>query len=241
VFQGVIQKACGIMSISRPLVRMLAILPDAIIVLQRPIWSVSVLTTLLVFVSACWSRATLVSVPNTANSTLSSTPPSEQRHFQSLTVGKAYALQQVKEVVATLTPKYYRNVRVTGHEISYEQYFGKREGYSNRVTWYWRPLKHRWSDFKDCYIYLGSMHATCEERYDNSRTGLLKIGIPDRTLADKFIAGARVLSGLDPDPNPAPYSEVSPQVDSERTISGCQKDTDCKGDRICEAGRCVNP
>lgn len=34
--------------------------------------------------------------------------------------------------------------------------------------------------------------------------------------------------------------QVPPSKTTEST-GGCEKDTDCKGDRVCESGKCVNP
>lgn len=49
------------------------------------------------------------------------------------------------------------------------------------------------------------------------------------------------LDGSPPAPANPPASETAPPPPSEPATAGCTKDTDCKGDRICEAGRCVAP
>src|SRR5687767_11147978 len=43
-----------------------------------------------------------------------------------------------------------------------------------------------------------------------------------------LLAGALALSGC-------------PGTEAPDEVSGCRRDTDCKGDRICEAGACVAP
>jgi hypothetical protein len=41
---------------------------------------------------------------------------------------------------------------------------------------------------------------------------------------------------------PAPASAPAPAMETPASgPAGCVKDTDCKGDRICESGRCVKP
>ena len=58
--------------------------------------------------------------------------------------------------------------------------------------------------------------------------------IVDRILADSSFAG--LILGEEP---PADAEPTVPPVTFP--ASGCNKDTDCKGDRICEDGACVSP
>lgn len=39
----------------------------------------------------------------------------------------------------------------------------------------------------------------------------------------------------------APHSQAVPQAVVQASVNACGRDTDCKGERICEAGACVNP
>ncbi len=50
---------------------------------------------------------------------------------------------------------------------------------------------------------------------------------PDPKNPDRAVGTAYDCSKPPPPPSPA--------------VAGCTKDTDCKGDRICESGRCVEP
>ena len=37
------------------------------------------------------------------------------------------------------------------------------------------------------------------------------------------------------------YAAPEPQPSADATAAGCAKDTDCKGDRVCDRGACVAP
>ena len=177
--------------------------------------------------------------------------------------GKAYALDLVKASVAHVDAMQAGDFSVDLEGFRFSRVNSSTITFKNDIT-VWRRFEVKWAAITDCTSWSadgfawfdgdgfrmcpldcpGDSRCIGEDMEVQCKVvNHFDIPIANTKVLRDFVAGVRVLAGIDPDPAPwstanparppAPRSRPSPAF-------GCQKDTDCKGTRVCENNKCVD-
>jgi hypothetical protein len=191
---------------------------------DRFLWRRCLLTAGALLVAAqssgCHRIVHLAAVPDAYQPTRDELSLARSLGIRSPTRGAAYAFGRVRDGVAHADDGQAKDFVVTFEGMAYQRRFDESLGGIAMRT-EWKRVTIRWSAMTQCSIRSGLSGRTAEFRGVTEicgatgctfRDSLLDIPLEGSRALSDFVAGARVLAGIDPDPDPRPVVDRSPTV-----------------------------
>jgi hypothetical protein len=167
--------------------------------------------------SGCRSVVHLSAVPETYQPTRGDMSLARSFGIRSPTRGAAYAFGRVRDGVAHADAGQARDFVVTFEGMAYQRrFYESLGGIAMRTEW--KRVTIRWTAMTQCSIRSGLSGRIAEFRGVTEICGatgctfldsLLDIPLDGSRALSDFVSGARVLAGIDPDPDPRPVVDRS--------------------------------